>query len=450
MGGICSNPKSKYKIQTLEDYDGTVTFNESKALQGANKSWIGVPERKEQGTTGLKDHRKKKLKAHIPYMSLRAKDIDYVCPLGKGIMGQVWLAKVDFGKSAKKKKKSKKRKSKSRKVSADNGDETNTINDNVEVSGVQYHAVKRFPKVDIEANRSMKDVCYEVEILKKFRHPYLCYLFTAMQTPTSIILVLEYCAGGELFHKIQYSSRGCLSEEEARFYAVELVCVLSFLHENGVVYRDLKPDNVMIDYDGHVKLVDFGFARFVDSNGVCRSGRAGTSEYMAPELIDKEKNLDYGFPVDCWALGVLIFEMIKGKTPFDFDASDPPDPKLMIMRMTSGVFPKYPWGISPMCKDFISNLLIPNPKARLRLIAFTPEGPKSSAIPNNGIAIDHAWFQNIDKQAAANRGLVPPFIPDVTEIGDHKNFIDWPKLKYDDSKRPKDPSYCTLPADLVD
>ena len=95
----------------------------------------------------------------------------------------------------------------------------------------------------------MKDVCYEIEIMKKFRHPYLCYLFTVMETKTSISLVMEYCAGGELFNKISYSRGGKLKEEEAKFYAIELICVLSFLHENLVCYRDLKPDNVMIDYD---------------------------------------------------------------------------------------------------------------------------------------------------------------------------------------------------------
>ena len=121
---------------------------------------------------------------------------------------------------------------------------------------------------------------------------------------------LDYCPGGEVFSYLRRARR--FNESTSQFYAAEIVLVLEFLHEReGVAYRDLKPENILIDAEGHLKLVDFGFAKRIDGRETYTL--CGTPEYLAPEVI---RNTGHGTAVDWWAFGILVYEFLVGQPPF--------------------------------------------------------------------------------------------------------------------------------------
>ena len=128
---------------------------------------------------------------------------------------------------------------------------------------------------------------------------------------------MEYGYGGELYTLIHSNKKyGKLNEGAVLFYTAEIACALNYLHELKIAYRDLKPDNIVIDEQGHVRLVDFGLALFVDDNGyVDNPSSSGTAEYLAPEITRGFKE-PHGVQVDWWALGIIMYEMLYAKLPF--------------------------------------------------------------------------------------------------------------------------------------
>lgn len=149
------------------------------------------------------------------------------------------------------------------------------------------------------------------------RHPFLTALFCCFQTPERLFFVMEYVNGGDLMFQIQRARK--FDEARAAFYAAEVTLALQFLHRNGVIYRDLKLDNILLDSEGHCKLADFGMCKEGISGGNLTSTFCGTPDYIAPEILQE---LDYGPSVDWWALGVLMYEMMAGQPPFEADNED--------------------------------------------------------------------------------------------------------------------------------
>ena len=145
----------------------------------------------------------------------------------------------------------------------------------------------------------------ERQVLLGSKHPFVVSLHYAFQSPERIYFVLDYVNGGELFYHLRKKVR--FSEKETRFYAAELILALDHLHELGFIYRDIKPENILLDSQGHLKLTDFGLSKAVGedkTNTLC-----GTAQYLAPEVIMRR---DYNKMVDWWGLGILIFEMAVG------------------------------------------------------------------------------------------------------------------------------------------
>ena len=149
--------------------------------------------------------------------------------------------------------------------------------------------------------------------MEKFDHPFIMGLEYAFQDHERLYLIMEFVNGGELFYHLKQVKKG-FDEDRARFYASEILLALEYLHNMGVVYRDLKPENVLLDFEGHVRLTDFGLSKagLNESNNLTESF-CGTPEYLAPEII-RDKN--YGYSVDWYSFGLVLYEMMTGINPF--------------------------------------------------------------------------------------------------------------------------------------
>jgi serine/threonine protein kinase len=190
-------------------------------------------------------------------------------------------------------------------------------------------------------------------------------LHYSFQTPDKLYLVMDFINGGELFYHLQSERR--FSPERSRFYAAEIVLGLEHLHKNGIIYRDLKPENLLLDASGHVKMTDFGLSKEGLTNEDRTNTFCGTPEYLAPEVLDGK---DYNKAVDWWSLGTLIYEMLTGLPPFyDEDVQ-----KMYNLKMTAELtIPDY---VDDKAKDIMRKFFFGSqskyPYARCRCNQGTP------------------------------------------------------------------------------
>jgi len=261
-------------------------------------------------------------------------------------------------------------------------------------------AVKVISKKAVKQRDEVKHVMAERNVLRSnANHPFLVGLRYSFQTADKLYFVLDYVNGGELFFHLQKEKR--FSEPRARFYAAEIVSALQYLHSMDIIYRDLKPENILLDSEGHVSLTDFGLAKEGVELGETTSTFCGTPEYLAPEVLKKQK---YGMAVDWWCLGVVLYEMLVGLPPYySRDCNE------MYDKILRGVL-KFPPFMSENAKDLIAKLLSRDPETRL--------GSKEDAKE----LMNHPFFEGIDWQKLYNREYKPPFNPGVSSDFDLKNF----------------------------
>nr|CAH8838031.1 unnamed protein product [Trichobilharzia regenti] len=233
-------------------------------------------------------------------------------------------------------------------------------------------------------------------------HPFLTALYCAFQTEDRLFFVMEYVNGGDLMFQIQRARR--FDEARARFYAAEVILALMFLHNHYIVYRDLKLDNILLDAEGHCKLADFGMCKEGMKPGKTTSTFCGTPDYIAPEILAE---LDYGFSVDWWALGVLMYEMMAGAPPFEGDTEQDLFNAISYEEVT------YPPNLHPDAVDILSKFLVKSPARRLGCV-----------VADGGeLAIQrHPFFKEIDWQILEERRVRPPFRPKVRSRIDTSNF----------------------------
>eukprot|EP01132_Coremiostelium_polycephalum_P004193 gene4193-5248_t len=262
----------------------------------------------------------------------------------------------------------------------------------------QIYALKTLTKNHIILKKSALNTIAEKDILKRINHPFIVKLHYAFQNEKKLYLVMDFINGGQLFYHLQKESM--FSENQVRFYIAELVLALEHLHGLNIVHRDLKPENILLDSEGHCILTDFGLAKeqVVDDSSV--GSLCGTFEYMAPEMINGKA---YGKAVDWWSIGILMFDMLAGKPPFESKN------RLTLQEKILNEKPKFPSFISSSARSLINNLLVKDPKQRLGY---------------NGVTKikQHPFFKPIQWRKLEAKEIVPPFIPQTKGIADISNF----------------------------
>ncbi len=268
----------------------------------------------------------------------------------------------------------------------------------------QYFAIKILERQKVVSMVQTEHVIYEKKVLQSIDFPFLVNYRYHFKDNANLYFVLEFVPGGEMFTHLQ--KVGKYPEPQARFYAAQVVLSFEYLHYLGIVYRDLKPENLLIDGHGYLKITDFGFAKRIDDKLTITM--CGTPEYLAPEVI---KNVGYSFSVDWWALGILIYEMSSGKPPF---ASEEP---MKIFEKIMNARVKYPNTFNPILKDVVRNLLIPDWHKRL---GSSKEGTDAVKM--------HEWFKAIDWMKLYLKKFTPPYVPEVKSLDDTSNFEEYDEI----------------------
>ncbi|XP_026858437.2 protein kinase C epsilon type [Electrophorus electricus] len=267
----------------------------------------------------------------------------------------------------------------------------------------EVYAVKVLKKDVILQDDDVDCTLTEKRILALARkHPYLTQLFCCFQTKDRLFFVMEYVNGGDLMFQIQRSRK--FDEARSRFYAAEVTSALMFLHQHGVIYRDLKLDNILLDAEGHCKLADFGMCKEGILNGATTTTFCGTPDYIAPEILQE---LEYGPSVDWWALGVLMYEMMAGQPPFEADNED----DLFESILHDDVL--YPVWLSKEAVSILKAFMTKSPNKRLGCVA--------SQGLEDAIKV-HPFFREIDWLLLEQRKIKPPFKPRIKTKRDVNNF----------------------------
>mmetsp|Transcript_27475 Transcript_27475/g.78400 ORF Transcript_27475/g.78400 Transcript_27475/m.78400 type:complete len:650 (-) Transcript_27475:172-2121(-) len=247
--------------------------------------------------------------------------------------------------------------------------------------------LKVMEKSTVLAKKQVQHVLNERQILSSIRHPFCVSLVASFQDDTRLFLLMDYISGGELFSytRVTQGLQSCV----ARFFASEVALALQYLHELDIVYRDLKPENVLLDSEGHVKITDFGFAKVITgpTYTIC-----GTAVYMAPEIIARA---GHGKAADWWAFGVFVFELLTGTTPFVGRPAD-------VYRQACHDEVQFPSRMPDDERDLIGRLMTREPSRRLG---------SSGRLGGASEVKAHPWFRTLDWDRVIQKRYQPPLVP---------------------------------------
>eukprot|EP00350_Pseudokeronopsis_sp_OXSARD2_P010086 CAMPEP_0170553810 /NCGR_PEP_ID=MMETSP0211-20121228/11626_1 /TAXON_ID=311385 /ORGANISM="Pseudokeronopsis sp., Strain OXSARD2" /LENGTH=246 /DNA_ID=CAMNT_0010862373 /DNA_START=2178 /DNA_END=2918 /DNA_ORIENTATION=+ len=219
-------------------------------------------------------------------------------------------------------------------------------------------------------DNSKKKMLNEINILKSLRHPHVVKLLETFETDKHLLIVMELCPGGDLLNYVR--KRRKLSEQYAKFVFKQIMEGILQIHITGVVHRDIKLDNILLDGHGNIKIGDFGVSRKTHEGEILFE-QCGTPAYIAPEIV---RELGYkGFPVDIWSAGVCLYAMLYGNVPFK--ANQMGDLNKMILDSSI----EFKDTVSEQARDLMIKMLHKKPNERL-----TAEE-----------ALDHPWFDDVDE-----------------------------------------------------
>ncbi|KAJ2956735.1 hypothetical protein NQZ79_g7447 [Umbelopsis isabellina] len=284
----------------------------------------------------------------------------------------------------------------------------------------KYYAMKVLKKQEVVRLKQVEHINSEKQILAFVKFPFIVNLYCTFQDDRNLFMMLEYVVGGELFSHLRRAGR--FTTDIARFYASEILLAVEYLHSKDIIYRDLKPENLLLDHKGHIKITDFGFAKTV----VDRTWTlCGTPEYLAPEIIQSK---GHGKAVDWWAMGILIFEMLAGYPPFYDNNSFGIYEKILAGRV---MFPAH---FDPYAKDLLKRLLVGDRSRRLGNLKGGAEDVKK-----------HKWFRDVDWFGLLEKKVQAPIIPPYRHPGDTSNFEKYPNaIDVDHSRIPNGDPHASL------
>ncbi|KYK60098.1 cAMP-dependent protein kinase catalytic subunit [Drechmeria coniospora] len=268
----------------------------------------------------------------------------------------------------------------------------------------RFYAVKVLKKAQVVKMKQVEHTNDERRMLADVKHPFLITLWGTFQDSKNLYMVMDFVEGGELFSLLRKSGR--FPNPVAKFYAAEATLAIEYLHSKNIIYRDLKPENLLLDRHGHLKITDFGFAKRVPDKTwtLC-----GTPDYLAPEVVS---NKGYNKSVDWWSLGILIYEMLCGYTPF-WDSGSP-------MRIYENILKgkvKYPAYINADAQNLLERLVTADLTKRLGNLYGGSQDIRS-----------HPWFTEVTWDRLARKDIDAPYTPPVKAgQGDASQFDKYPE-----------------------
>lgn len=265
----------------------------------------------------------------------------------------------------------------------------------------KVYALKTLTKKSILKTDQLHHVKDEILNLHECMNPFIVNLFSCFSDDMHVYMVMEYVSGGELYSIIQ--NHQVLRDADARFIAAEIILAMEYCHNKKIIYRDLKPENVLVDGKGHVKITDFGLSKKVQSRTFTL---CGTPDYISPEII---QNRGHNKGADYWAIGIIIYEMLSGLPPFYKENED----HTTFDRILANRY-GFPRGINPDAKDLIKNLLQPDMTKRYGCINGGSEVVKK-----------HPWFSKTNWQDMVDRVKDGPFKPRLRSEDDTSAFDDY-------------------------
>ena len=268
-----------------------------------------------------------------------------------------------------------------------------------------YFAMKVLDKKRIEKQNIFKYAMTERNVLSIINFPFIVKLNYAFQTKEKLFLLLDYCPGGDLSKQLQIQTR--FSEDKAKFYICEITLALGELHKKDIIFRDLKPDNIVIDKEGHAMLTDFGLSREgVNEKHIAKSF-CGSIAYLAPEMLNRK---GHGKAVDWYLLGVCFYEMLVGIPPY---FSNNKEQIFKNIEKAELLIPNF---VSKKAQKFLRDLLKKDPEYRL--------GSKRDAEEIK----EHPYMEGVDWDKVYKREYIPP---PIIQNYNYLNFFDQPKIFID-------------------
>ena len=270
------------------------------------------------------------------------------------------------------------------------------------------YAIKSISKRGVIHNNTQKNLQMEKKILLQIDHPFIVKLVKTLQDKRYVYFLMEYVQGKELFDVIRIT--GNLAKTQVQFYAGTLFEIISYLHKNKIVYRDIKPENIIVETNGYIKLIDFGIAKQIENK---TKSMIGTPHYMAPEIFAGE---GYSFSVDYWSVGVCMYEFMCGYVPFGNESKEPMEVYSEIMATENLTFPSHIKDNN--FKSLVKGILNKNPLER---------------IANFEKIKIHPWFIGFDWDMLLNMSMKPVYIPESvinTDINDENVGMQYTEYNY--------------------